>query len=35
MTTPLIVLLIICGTIVALAAIGTIDNIFGNKGDKK
>ena len=39
MTTPVIVLLIICGTLVALAALNTLDTIFGknnkDKGDKQ
>lgn len=37
MTTPVIVLLIICGTLVALAALNTVDKIFdkNNKGDKQ
>lgn len=34
MTTPVIVLLIICSTLVALAALGTIDNIIKNKKNK-
>lgn len=37
MTTPVIIALIICGTIVALAALNTLDNIFGknNKNNNK
>jgi hypothetical protein len=35
MTTPVIITLIICGTLLILSGLDTIDNIFGkNKKDK-
>lgn len=35
MSTPVIVLLIICGTLVALCALNTLDNIFGKHNKNK